>query len=267
MVNIQDDHRNQPLRLEIVDHVATVTLNRPSKKNAVTHAMWRDIGALFQQIAADANLRAVVLCGAGDDFCAGADITEFEAVRRNKSTAMDYETANDGAFAAIRDCPIPVIAAVRGICFGGGFGIAAACDIRIGTDDAVFAVPAAKLGLAYPVLAMADIVNSVGPQMAKYLTFSARRVDAETAQKFGFLLEVVKNKELDTRATALAQTIAANAPLSVRASKAAIKAVLSGSSDDAAAASEIGAKTFDSGDYAEGRAAFAERRPPQFKGK
>ncbi|MEX0347230.1 MAG: enoyl-CoA hydratase-related protein [Rhizobiaceae bacterium] len=266
MVKIQDSDPDQPLQLDISGHVATVILNRPDKKNAVTHAMWRDIGFMFRNFANDKNLRAVLIAGAGADFCAGADIGEFDAVRGNEATARDYEAANEEAFSAIRDCPVPVIAAIRGVCFGGGFGIAAAADIRIATKEAMFSVPAARLGLAYPVAAMADIVNSVGPQMAKLLTFSADRIDAETARKAGFLLEIIDDGSLESRATDLASRIAANAPLSVKASKASIRSVLSGAAEDYAKAEELGAQTFDSRDYAEGRAAFAERRPPKFSG-
>ncbi len=266
MVKIQDGDPDQPVQLDISDHIATVILNRPDKKNAVTHAMWRDIGLMFRNFADDKNLRAVLLTGAGADFCAGADIGEFDAVRGNESTARDYEAANEEAFSAIRDCPVPVIAAIRGICFGGGFGIAAAADIRIATKQAMFSVPAARLGLAYPVAAMADIVNSVGPQIAKLLTFSAGRIDAETAKDAGFLLEIVDDDKLENHASDLANRIAANAPLSVKASKAAIRSVLSGAAEDFTKAEALGAQTFASQDYAEGRAAFAERRPPKFRG-
>jgi enoyl-CoA hydratase/carnithine racemase len=208
-----------------------------------------------------------VLRGAGHDFCAGADIGEFDIVRRDAATARDYEAANSAAFAAFRNAPIPVIAAIRGICFGGGFGLAAACDLRVATPDALFSVPAAKLGLAYPHDAMADIVHAAGPQMAKYLAFSAARIDARAALAAGFLLEVIEPDDFEMRISALAEQIAANAPLSNRASKAAIRAVLSGNPADVSHARTMGDETFDSADYAEGRAAFAARRKPVFTGK
>ena len=247
--------------------VVTVTIDRPARKNAMSQAMWRKMAVLFAGIAIDPAVRAVVLTGAGADFCAGADITEFDAVRGSAEKARDYETENSAAFAAIRDCPVPTIAAIRGICFGGGFGMAAACDLRVASTTALFSVPAARLGLAYPVDAMADIVHALGPQLARYLTFSAARLDAQAALDAGFLLEIVEPGGLDLRAAELAATIAANAPLSVKASKASIRATLTGSAADAATAARLGDDTFESADYAEGRLAFREKRPARFSGR
>ncbi len=247
--------------------VVTVTIDRPARKNAMSQAMWREMAALFAGVAGDPVVRAVVLTGAGADFCAGADITEFDAVRGSAEKARAYEAENSATFAAIRDCPVPTIAAIRGICFGGGFGMAAACDLRVASTTALFSVPAARLGLAYPVDAMADIVHALGPQIAKYLTFSAARLDAQAALDAGFLLEIVEPGGLDLRAAELASTIADNAPLSVKASKASIRATLTGSAADAATATGLGDDTFESDDYAEGRLAFREKRPARFSGR
>ncbi len=252
---------------DLSGHVATLTLNRPSKKNAVTGEMWRLITSIFDDLSTKTEARVVILRGAGEDFCSGADISEFAKLRRDTKTARSYEDDNDKAFAAIADCPLPVIAAIRGVCFGGGFGIAAAADLRLATPDAQFSVPAAKLGLAYPARAMADIVHALGGQMAKYLAFTAGRIDAPQAKAAGFLLDLVDGGEIDQRAARLAAAIAENAPLSVTASKASIKAVLSGQADDFERAKVLGKMTFDSSDYAEGRAAFADRRAPRFSGK
>ena len=254
------------LKTSLADGVATVVIDRPARKNAMTQAMWREMARLFRDFGQDASVRAIVLCGAGGDFCAGADIGEFETVRGDAGSARIYEAENSAAFAAIRECPVPTIATIGGICFGGGFGVAAACDIRIAASDASFSVPAARLGLAYPVDAMADIVHAVGPQMAKYMTYSAARLDAQAALAAGFLLEIVEPDVLAARASALAAAIAANAPLSVRASKASIRAVLSGDPADTAHAAALGDATFESDDYREGRAAFREKRPARFTG-
>lgn len=255
------------LKTRIGDNVAYIVIDRPARKNAMTQKMWREMTQTLHALAADGSVRAVVLSGAGGDFCAGADIGEFETVRGDAASARLYEADNSATFAAIRDCPVPTIAAISGICFGGGFGMAAACDIRIAATDALFSVPAAKLGLAYPVDAMADIVHALGAQTAKYLTCSAARLDAAAAREAGFLLDVVAPDALDARAQTLAATIAANAPLSVRASKAAIRAVLSGLPADSQMATALGDATFESADYAEGRAAFRERRAARFSGR
>lgn len=255
---------NEPLTVRLAGGVATLTFNRPGKKNAITHAMWLDIAARLERLGAAPATRAIVLAGSGADFSAGADIAEFDTLRGDGQSARRYEAANSAAFAAVRDAPVPVIAAIRGICFGGGFGLAAAADLRIASVDARFAVPAARLGLAYPVDAMIDIVTSAGAQLANYLTFSAATIDADAALAAGFLLEIAGDP--DRRAHEIAASIAANAPLSVRASKAAIRATLTGNAADVATATAAGDATFDSSDYAEGRAAFRARRQPKFSG-
>lgn len=252
-------------RIAMADAIARVMLDAPRRRNAVDLAGWLELAALIPRLAAD-GARVIVLSGAGADFCAGADISEFGTVRRDAGTARRYEAANSAAFAAIRHAPVPIIAAIRGVCYGGGFGIAAACDLRLATPDARFAVPAARLGLAYPVDAMADIVKAAGDQMARYLTLTAQPIDAATALGAGFLLEVVEEKDFDARVDGIARAVAASAPLSVRASRLAVSAVMTGDPDLTRRAVEAGEATFDSADYAEGRAAFAGRRTPVFNG-
>ncbi|MEX0955886.1 MAG: enoyl-CoA hydratase-related protein [Rhizobiaceae bacterium] len=259
--------RNEHLVLDIADNIARLTIDRPDKRNALNQAMWCDLGSIVSKAAADPNVRVLVIGGAGADFSAGADIAEFDTVRRDGETARAYEAANSAAFTAVRDAAVPTIAAIRGVCFGGGFGIAAACDLRLAADDSRFSVPAARLGLAYPHDAMADIVHACGPQYARYLTFSGAAISASEALRVGFLAEICAPRELEARALDIARQIAGAAPLSVRASKAAIRAVLSGSEDDIASAHARGAATFDSADYEEGRNAFRERRDPVFRGK
>lgn len=266
MTDFQPATENEALIAGVADGVARLTINRPRKKNAIDHAMWLEIARLMGAFSADPTVRVVVLGGAGGDFSAGADIAEF-ATLRDGEKAEAYEAANSAAFAAVRDARVPVIAAIGGLCLGGGFGLAAAADLRIAAADAVFAVPAARLGLAYPQDAMQDIVFSAGPQMARYLAFSGERIDARRALTAGFLLEVVAPEDLDARVAGLAAAVAANAPLSVRASKLSIGAVLSGDAVEIEAARQAGALTFASADYAEGRAAFRERRRPAFRGR
>lgn len=266
-MEFQDGMENEPLTVTTSGGVATITLNRPDRRNAITQAMWHEIAVKVRSCAADDANRVIVLRGAGSDFSAGADISEFSTLRASGASARAYEAANSAAFAALREARLPVIAKIRGICFGGGFGLAAACDLRIAASDALFSVPAARLGLAYPADAMADIVGALGPQMAKYLTFSGVRIDARTALDAGFLVDVVEPDRLESRIAGLAAAIAENAPLSVRASKASIRAALSGTAEDFARAQSAGDLTFDSADYAEGRAAFLQKRRPAFEGR
>ena len=265
-MRIQDAMENQTLIASRQDGVVTLAFNRPQKKNAITYAMWRELATQVVELGANPTTRVIVICGRGHDFSAGADIAEFASLRSGGSEARAYEAANSVAFAAIRNAPVPVIAAIRGICFGGGFGIAAACDLRLATADAQFAVPAARLGLAYPHDAMSDIVEALGPQTARYLAFTAGRIDAAAALEAGFLLETVEPEAFDERVRELSQSIARNAPLSIRASKASIRAALSRVPDDIERARQLGDATFDSRDYAEGRQAFVEKRRPVFQG-
>ena len=254
-----------PLALRRADGLLEIALTRSDKANALTADMMDGIAQAVAGVHAD---EIVLLSSASPTlFCAGADIGEFDAVRRDAETARTYEALNAAAFAAVRNAAVPTIAAIDGVCFGGGFGLAAACDLRIATPNARFAVPAAKLGLAYPVEAMGDIVATAGAQMARFLTFSGARIDAQKALDSGFLLEIVPPDALLARAGEIASMLVQNAPLSIRASKASIAAALSGRSQDAAHAQALGDITFESADYAEGRKAFGERRAAKFTGR
>lgn len=248
--------------------IGSLTINRPDKRNALTDQMWRAIPPALDWLTQAKAARVVIIQGAGDrDFSAGADIGEFETLRRDAATARIYEAGNSAAFAAIRTCPVPVIALIRGICFGGGFGIAAAADIRIADDTARFAIPAARLGLAYPVDAVQDLVRALGDQRARHALFSAREFSANEAKENGCLFNLFSPDALKMEGTALAQAIAAAAPLSVHASKAAIAAQSGTLENGLTIAATHADATFDSDDYAEGRAAFMEKRAPRFTGK
>lgn len=248
-------------------HVATLTIANPRRKNALTLAMWRALPQAVDWLVEN-KARVIVLEGAGGvDFSAGADISEFAEVRKDTASALAYEAANSAAFAAIRTAPVPVIAKLTGICFGGGLGLAAAADLRIGDETARFSVPAGKLGLAYPADAMADIVAALGQANARLAVFSGRQFSAADLASSGFLTLKVSSAELDGTIAALAAEIAGNAPLSVRASKIAIRAIVAGDPALQAEAARQGAATFDSEDYREGRAAFADKRKPNFTGR
>jgi enoyl-CoA hydratase/carnithine racemase len=266
-MNFEHDFAGGLIRATCSDAIATIAISNPERKNAVTAAMWRAIPQAVRILTDEAHAHVIVLRGTGADFSAGADISEFDRVRKNSETAVAYEALNSRAFEAIRHCRVPTIAAIRGICYGGGFGLAAACDLRIAEKGARFSVPAARLGIAYPADAVQDIVNALGPQMAKVTLFTGAPMSSEKMVAAGFLLEEVETGVFDQEVSALAHAIAANAPIALHASKLAIRAVIEQDSDLLREAEVIGSETFDSADYAEGRAAFAERRKPRFTGK
>src|SRR5919205_352339 len=147
--------------------VATVTFNRPEKRNACSLATWRRLGALFRELGEEAPVRSVILTGAGGHFCAGADISEFEMVRADAKAAEEYEHAGEAAMLAIRDCPKPVIAQISGSCVGGGLALALVCDFRIADESARMGIPAARLGLVYSLIETRSLVNAAGPINAK----------------------------------------------------------------------------------------------------
>jgi len=240
-------------------------IDNPERRNAVTLSMWQALPGLLARLDGDSRVRVLVIAGAGEAaFVAGADIGEFATVRRDAESARRYEDANAAAFEAIRATTRPTLAMIRGFCFGGGIGIAAACDLRIAADDALFSIPAARLGLAYPPAAIGDIVRLVGAARAKELFFTARRVDHAEAHAIGLVDRVVPAAELEAETRALASVIADNAPLTVAAAKAAIDAVARGESTGRATA--LADACFESADFAEGRAAFLEKRRPRFRG-
>lgn len=268
-MNFEHDFAAGQVQTRCADKVGTLVFNNPARKNAINADMWRAIPQALRQLTEEAGARVIVVSGADGtpDFSAGADISEFDEVRKDAETARLYEAMNSAAFSAVRRCRVPTIAAVRGTCFGAGFGIAAACDLRIADDTARFAVPVARLGITYPSDAVQDIVSALGPQMAKVALFTGAPMSAQKMAAAGFLLEAVAADALEGEISPLADAIAANAPLTLQASKIAVRSIMERDGDLLREAEALGNSTFESADYAEGRAAFAERRKPVFIGK
>ncbi|KAA2237052.1 enoyl-CoA hydratase [Salinarimonas soli] len=255
------------LRLALDGAVATLSIDNPARRNALDLEMWRALPEIAAGLARDERVRALVVRGAGDGpFASGADIAEFETVRADAAGGRAYEAANEAAFDALAALPQPTIAMIRGFCLGGGFGLALACDLRIAGRDAVFGIPAGRLGVGYPPGAMRMVVAAMGAAAAKDLFFTARRIDAETARSLGVVRDVVAPEALEAEVAGLAQVIAANAPLTLRAAKAAIDKASGIAAPDGSAAA-LAAACFDSEDYREGRTAFLDKRAPVFRGR
>ena len=252
------------LLCEIANGVAVVTMNRPAQRNAMTLAMWRGIGELFEKLDADRCVRAIILTGAGEDFSAGADIGEFAAIRDDTAQAVAYEEAVDFGCGAIAAAGKPVVAATKGYCLGGGAHLAMSCDFRFSHANAVFGIPAARLSIVYGVQGTRKLLSLVGLTEAKRIMYSAERFDAAHALSTGFVDHVSGQPMADAMDFAL--KLSDNAPLSIRGAKYILTSSALGTFDPREADRLINAASA-SADYREGREAFAEKRPPRFKGE
>ncbi len=249
--------------------IGWMIFNQPEKRNAVSYEMWVAIPKIIENFEADPDVRCIVLAGAGDKaFVSGADISEFEKNRSSEEGVKIYNAAGDRAGEVLQNATKPTIAMIRGICIGGGLGVAMNTDIRICSSDSVFAVPAARLGLGYRYGGMKRLVDVVGPAFAKEIFFTANKFNAEDARVMGLVNRVVAPDALEAYVRDYAAKIAENAPLTMKAAKMAINAVGHDESKrDLAAIDKAVATCFGSQDYIEGRRAFMEKRRPKFQGK
>jgi enoyl-CoA hydratase/carnithine racemase len=262
------EHAGGKMLSESEDGVGLITFNQPAKHNAMSVEMWDGLAEILDGFAADPAIRVVVLTGAGAKaFVSGADISQFEQHRSDAAARQDYDRLTSNGRAKLAGFPKPVIARIRGFCLGGGLGIAMQADLRIAAVDSQFGIPAARLGIAYSLDTVRKLVALVGPGHARMLLYSGQRIDGTEAQRIGLVNRVVADTDLSDVVVDLARTIADNAPLSVRAHKLAVEAV---EQDPQARMDEVEAAIaacFDSEDYREGRAAFAQKRPPRFRGR
>jgi enoyl-CoA hydratase/carnithine racemase len=257
------------LQVEVANGVASLLIDNAARRNAFDSSMWRALPGIARQVDAAEDIRVLVIRGAPTlSFCSGADISEFSTLRTTAKDGLAYEQSNVEAFEALSRLSKPTIAAISGYCIGGGMGLAAACDLRIAASDSVFSIPAGRLGVGYPPSAMKFVVAAVGAQTAMDLFFTARRINADDAKSCGFVSRVLPVKSFHESVLKIAQEIAGNAPLTLRAAKAAIASAagLPGAQTPEQCAA-LAAVCFDSADYAEGRAAFLEKRQPNFSGR
>ncbi len=248
--------------------LARITISQPAKMNAMAFHMWQALPDLVAQAVADPAVRAIVLEGDGEKaFCAGADISQFGAQRSDPDAVAAYDRAVAEGMAALAQAAKPTIAVIRGICFGGGFGLALACDIRLARADARFRVPAARLGLGYGFEGVSLLARKLGPDATADILISARILDAPEAERLGVVAKVWSADTFADESGAYLDAVAANAPLTLMAAKAALVelAKLEAARDTAAVAQMVAA-CFGSADYKEGQAAFKEKRTPQFRG-
>jgi enoyl-CoA hydratase/carnithine racemase len=249
--------------------VGWIVFNQPAKRNAIDGAMWRGIPRAMAQFDADPEVRCVAFRGAGTEaFASGADISEFDEIRAQKSSVAEYDGLLDQVLHSIQDSRKPSVAMIYGFCMGGGLEVALACDLRYCGRSAQFGIPAAKLGLAYNVEGHKRLIETVGHARAREIMFLGRRYNADEGFAMGLVNQVFHDAELDGEVGRIITQLCENAPLSIANSKTIIEEYVkaAGAPDEAnmTAAIERCAK---SGDYQEGRRAFMEKRKPAFKGK
>lgn len=256
----------EELLFEVRDGIARVVFNRPQARNALTFAMYERLAAICESLDRDVSVKAMILTGAGDKaFAAGTDISQFRAFKTAED-ALAYESRIDRVLGALERCRVPTIAAIAGACTGGGAGIAMVCDLRIAAGSAKFGFPIARtLGNCLSMTNYARLANLIGAARTKELVFTARLVEAAEAQAIGLVSEVVEDAAaLVARAEALAELVAGHAPLTLRATKEALRRLQPrlGREDG----EDLIRMCYTSQDFREGMDAFLNKRPPKWTG-
>ena len=255
------------LRVERDGAIGRLVLDNPARRNAIGAEMWRAMPGAIAELDADTAIRCIVLRGEGTAaFAAGADISEFEQRRSSEADVKTYEALVDAAHHSIENSPKPVIALIHGFCVGGGLAVALSCDLRYADASSRFAIPAARLGLAYGIPGTNRLVATVGHAAAREIMFSARRFSADEARAMGLVNRVLPDAELDDYVRKIALEFAVNAPLTIAASKKVINSLIAAEGSYPEAGKMV-ARCMKSEDYVEGRRAFMEKRSPVFKGK
>jgi enoyl-CoA hydratase/carnithine racemase len=253
------------LLYEVRNGVGQITFNRPQARNSLTFDMYERLAAICEAAANDRSLKVLILTGAGDKaFAAGTDINQFRAFNTPQD-AIGYEARIDRVLTALEQCQVPTIAAINGACTGGGAGIAACCDLRIGTTTAKFGFPIARtLGNCLSASNIGRLSALIGATRLKEIIFTARLIEAREAAGIGLLHEVVEDlAALQRRADELARLVASHAPLTLRATKQALLRAQPKPAED----EDLILMCYQSRDFREGMDAFLNKRPPQWTGE
>lgn len=247
--------------------VGTITLNRPQARNALTFAMYERLAEICGDPAGHGAPKVLIVTGAGEQaFAAGTDISQFRAFATPED-ALGYESKIERVITAIESCPIPTIAAISGAVTGGGGSIACACDLRIATQSARFGFPIARtLGNCLSMANYARLASLLGPARVKDIIFTARLVGADEGHRLGLFNEIVADHAaLMARARELAATISGHAPLTMRATKEALRRLTKAAVPDDG--DDLVVMCYGSADFREGMEAFLGKRPPQWQGR
>jgi enoyl-CoA hydratase/carnithine racemase len=252
--------------LERAGALATITLNRPGRLNALDLAMWQRLGEIATELAAMPELRCVGVCGAGDAFAAGADLAEFPLRRATAADAEIYGRTMVAALHGLRDLPVPTVARIRGACVGAGLEIAIMCDVRIAAASSRFGVPIQRIGVVMPYPELGDLVELVGRSAALAMLLEGRIFDADEAERIGLVTRTVADGDLEREAAATVRRIAEGAPTSHRLHKRMARRLL----DPRPLAPEELAEPYravETADYRGGIEAFLAKRKPEFSGR
>jgi len=253
-----------PIRTQADGGIGRLIIDRPEKRNALSHAMWRAIPEAVAQLEADPSVRVILLQGAGAHFAAGADIAEFDQVYADRASAAAYAADMARAMAAFCACQTPTIVMIRGVCVGGGVALALCCDLRFAEATARFAITPAKLGIAYSFADTMRLVDRIGASAAKDLLFSARMLDAPEALHLHLIDRLLPAAELEAQTVAFARQVAANSTATIAVARAFIAAAVDGQRTETASTHEAYLDILEGPDFIEGKAAFSEKRPPRF---
>jgi len=252
--------------LEKSGEIATIYFNRPEKRNALTHEMWKAIPGFLEDVEQDRNIKVLILRGVNEvAFAAGADISEFRTLRSNSAGAKIYNEATHRAERMLAKFKKPTIAMIQGPCIGGGCELAVACDFRFSDTTGRFGITPARLGLVYSLSATKTLVDLVGPQNAKYILFSGNHLDVNRAREIGLVDFIYSSEELEQKTMEFAEQLCRNAQFTVRSMKHIISLIASGVTEDTEETIALRTDSFDTEDYQEGVRAFMEKRKPVFR--
>lgn len=244
--------------------IARLIINRPERRNALNQSMWETLDTTLNSIASDPSIRVVIVTGSGGCFSAGADISEFRELAADPERLRANNAVVQRAQEKLEELPRPTIAMIEGACVGGGCGIALACDFRIASTDAVFAITPARLGLIYSLRDTRRLLSLVGPAFTKEMLYTSRKLDSQEAVSRGLINRAVVAEQLPQTVDTLAQELATTSQYSVRGVKQVVAALEGYGTLDEAATQALFDNAFTADDCREGVAAFMEKRQPIF---
>ncbi|HJV46773.1 MAG TPA: enoyl-CoA hydratase-related protein [Bacillota bacterium] len=255
------------LYLEKDGPIATLYFNRPEKRNAISHEMWKAIPGLVHEVEEDSSIKVLILRGVDHTaFAAGADISEFYSIMSSVEGAKLHNETTHIAERALVSLTKPSIAMIQGFCIGGGCELAVACDFRFSDTNGRFGITPAKLGLVYSLEATKQLVDLVGPQNAKFILYSGKHFDIERAVRMGLVDEVYSPGEIEQKTYEFAKLLTENAQFPIRVAKYFVAQILQGVNEETEEARNLRLGSFETSDYQEGVRAFMEKRKPQFTG-